>query len=114
MAAAMTSRRRRDPGTSGSFKAAGTLARRSPARRRGYDAGMDRAERRRLGWEGLARLAPAPRRVPFSLRVRMLFGGFGVMAWIWFGFGSSLATVFLRKADLFSWAQFRGSVASLA
>lgn len=42
-------------------------------------------------------LAPAPRHVPRSLRVRLLFGGFGVLAWIWFGFVCSMATAGLRE-----------------
>jgi hypothetical protein len=35
-----------------------------------------------------------------------------VFAWIWFGFGSSVAMVFLRNADLTSWARFNGALAT--
>ena len=56
------------------------------------------------------RLAPPPRHVPITVAVRALLGGLGVFAWIWFGFGSSIATVFLGKADLGSWATFRGEL----
>lgn len=57
-------------------------------------------------------LEAPPRSVPLSLRVRLIFGGFlPVFAWIWFGFGSSIAMVFLRHADLASWFQFRAELA---
>lgn len=56
-------------------------------------------------------LAPPPRAVPFSLRVRLLFGGFAVFAWGWFAF-ASLATGFLRHGDLSAWLVFRGELAT--
>jgi len=58
----------------------------------------------------LPRLAPPPRDVPPSVRLRLLLGGLGAFAWIWLGFGSAMATVFLRQADLTSWVAFRGEV----
>lgn len=58
------------------------------------------------------RLAPPPRRVPWSVAVRMLFGGLGVFAWLWLGLGSGIGIAFLRKADLLSWLQFRGELTS--
>jgi hypothetical protein len=64
--------------------------------------------------EPLPRLAPPPRRVPLTVKLRALFGGFGVFAWLWFGLGSSVATAFLRHADLTSWALFRGGAESAA
>ena len=48
------------------------------------------------------RLAAPPRRLPLSLQIWLLFGGPGVLAWIWFGFGAALSIVLIRKADL-SW-----------
>jgi len=59
------------------------------------------------------RLAAPPRRVPWSVAVRILFGGFGVFAWLWLALGSGIGTVFLRGADLFSWLQFQGELASV-
>jgi hypothetical protein len=58
----------------------------------------------------LPRLAPPPRHVPLGLRARLTFGGLGVFAWIWLAFGSGMATVFLREADLTSWFAFRGDL----
>jgi hypothetical protein len=60
------------------------------------------------------RIAPPPRRVPFTLRARVLFGGFAVFAWLWFGFGSLLATPFVRMGDVSSWLLFREGVVSVA
>jgi hypothetical protein len=58
----------------------------------------------------LPHLAPPPRRVPFSLRVRLLFGGFGTFAWIWMTMASGIGTVFLKESDLSSWYLFLGQV----
>jgi hypothetical protein len=64
----------------------------------------------RSGGAPLPRLVPPPRQVPATLRARLLFGGLGVLAWIWFGFGSAIATGFLRHADLTSWVLLRGAL----
>jgi len=72
--------------------------------------------KRRDGWRtsGLPpRLAPPPRRVPLSLRVRILFGGLGLFAFPFLAIGGTLASLFLREADLTSWVRFRGDVAAV-
>ncbi len=61
--------------------------------------------------EYLPRLAPAPRRVPFGLRLRMLVAGPAAFAWFWLAITGPISTIFLRNADL-SWWRFRGPVES--
>ena len=58
----------------------------------------------------LPRLAPPPRRVPLSWRLRLLFGGPGLFAWLWLAFAGGMGTIFLAQADLFSWVHFLGKV----
>lgn len=58
----------------------------------------------------LPRLSPPPRHVPLSWRVRLLFGGLGVFAWLWLAFGGAMSSVFLAEADLTSWWRFRGDL----
>ncbi len=53
-------------------------------------------------------LASPPRRVPFSLRARLLFGGLGVMGWLWLAITLAMAAPFLRNTDFTSWLTFRG------
>src|SRR5512138_242199 len=60
----------------------------------------------------LPRLAPAPRRVPLGLRLRMLVAGPAAFGWLFLAFGGPFSTVFLRNADLASWWRFRGAVES--
>jgi hypothetical protein len=56
----------------------------------------------------LPRLAAPPRQVPLGLHVRLLFGGRGVFAWLWFALSSGLSIGFIGNADLSSWLVFRG------
>jgi hypothetical protein len=58
-------------------------------------------------------LAAPPRHVPWSTRVRLLFGGLGVFAWLFLAVGSSIGSSFLRNADLRSWYQFYGASSSV-
>jgi len=58
-------------------------------------------------------LVPPPRPVPFLLRAQVLFGGvFSFIGWFFFAFGMVFAVVFGSFADLTSWYQFRGPVAT--
>ncbi len=51
--------------------------------------------------------APAPRAVPLSLRLRVLFGGFNnQFGWTFIGFGMIFVWVFALKADITSLALF--------
>ncbi len=52
--------------------------------------------------------SPAPRKVPFSVRLRVLFGGFNnQIGWIFFGFGMIFVWIFALHADLASIFLFR-------
>jgi hypothetical protein len=52
--------------------------------------------------------SPPPRKVPFSVRLRVLFGGFSnQFGWIFFGFGMVFVWIFTLHADLASIFLFR-------
>ncbi|HEX7150719.1 MAG TPA: DUF3592 domain-containing protein [Thermoanaerobaculia bacterium] len=53
------------------------------------------------------KLAPPPRRVPLSLRVHNVFGGFAQVGWFLFGFGMIFVWVFAANSDL-SFVTFTG------
>lgn len=53
-------------------------------------------------------LNPPPRNVPWTLRVRVLFGGFyNQFGWMWLGFSLIFMWVFPANIDFTSWYQFR-------
>ena len=58
-------------------------------------------------------LAPAPRRVPPSIRVANAFNGVSLIGWFLVGFSSIFMWVFVGNADL-SFVTFRGEVAKAA
>ena len=68
----------------------------------------------RLPPDVVPRLASPPRHVPLGTRIRLLLGGFGIVAWLWFGGGSALAMFFLRSTDLGAAARFSGELVHAA
>jgi hypothetical protein len=59
--------------------------------------------------------APAPRAVPLSIRLRVLFGGFNnQFGWLFFGFGLIFVWAFTFQADFTSWILFRLPTSSTA
>ena len=58
-------------------------------------------------------LAPAPREVPTTLRLQVLFGGvMSQMGWFFLGFGMIFVWVFGAHADILSLYHFRGRLAT--
>lgn len=52
--------------------------------------------------------SPTPREVPFSVRLRVIFGGFAnQFGWLFFGFGMIFVWAFALQADVTSWFLFR-------
>lgn len=59
-------------------------------------------------------LAPAPRDVPFSLRLRLLGGGvLPMIGWLVFGLGLIFASVFLRQAEPLFGDPFAGTLSTI-
>src|SRR5215212_10284109 len=50
--------------------------------------------------ESEIRFPPAPRRVPLSLRILALLGGFAQIGWAVFGFSTIFVWVFVAQAEL--------------
>lgn len=66
---------------------------------------------------GIGRPAPAPppRRLPLTLQVRLLFGGFArQFGWIFVAFGMLFVWVFDAGSTIIEWADFRGDVETVA
>ncbi|MFO0583671.1 MAG: hypothetical protein U0229_15480 [Anaeromyxobacter sp.] len=59
----------------------------------------------------LPRIAPPPRAVPWSLRARLWFGGFGGFGWLWLAFSIAFSAPFLRATDVSQFTVFRGELA---
>ncbi|MFT3916834.1 MAG: hypothetical protein QM704_22950 [Anaeromyxobacteraceae bacterium] len=54
--------------------------------------------------------APPPRAVPWSLRARLWFGGFGSFGWLWLAFSIAFTAPFLRATDVSRFTTFRGEL----
>lgn len=53
---------------------------------------------------------PAPRSVPFTLTVRILFGGIGQLGWVLVAFGMLFVWIFDAGAGVAEWVRFSGGV----